>query len=374
MPQGSEMRLACWNVEWFDALFDAEDRLLLDERRARRYGVTRREQAEAVAAAIRAVDPDALLVVEAPNTGSRSGRSAVRALEGFAARFGLRQSAALSGFESETDQELVLLYDPSRISAKHDPQGPSPEPPRGLAALAAPSAEAPRFDGLYRRDVNGDGEAETHRFIRPPLELDLRHKPSGAALRLIGAHLKSKAGANGKDREAAAAQHLANRRKQLAEALWLRERIEAHLARGEDLVVLGDFNDGPGLDLYERRLGVSSLDAIIGTGAPPDRRLRTSETKVRWTPDHGWVPASARFHDAATGGTVDALIDFILISPGLAERAEPQWRIWNPWQDAALAREVETTRALTLASDHFPVSLDLKFALQSAPPASPIGI
>ncbi len=376
MPQGSEMRLACWNVEWFDALFDAQDKLLLDDHRARRYGVTRREQAEAVAAAIRAVDPDALLVVEAPNTGSRSGRSAMRALEGFAARFGLRQSAALSGFESETDQELVLLYDPARISARHDPQGPPPEPPKGLAALAPPSGEAPRFDGLFRRDLNGDGEAEAHKFIRPPLELDLRHKSSGAALRLIGAHLKSKAGANGngKDRAAAAAHHMANRRKQLAEALWLRARIEAHLARGEDLVVLGDFNDGPGLDLYERRLGASSLDAVIGTKAPPERRLRTSETKVRWTPEYGWVPASARFHDAASGGTVDALIDFILISPGLAERSEPHWRIWNPWQDPELARDVETTRALATASDHFPVSLDLRFALQSAPPPSPVGI
>lgn len=373
MGRDTEMRLACWNVEWFDALFDARDRPFMDDHRARRYGVTRREQSEAVAAVIRGVDPDAILIVEAPNAGARSGRSTVRALEAFAALHGLRQSAAIIGFESETDQELALLYDPGAVAAKHDPQGPPPEPPRGLAALAGPSAEAPRFDGTYLRDMDGDGEPEAHRFIRPPLEVDLRHKPSGAALHLIGAHLKSKSGPPVKDRAAAAAQHVANRRKQLTEALWLRERIEAHLARGEDLVVLGDFNDGPGLDLYERRLGVSSLDAILGPPGEPARRMRTSETRVRWTPDRGWIPASARFYDSASGGAVNALIDFILVSPGLAERSEPRWRIWNPWQDLELAKDVALTGALARASDHFPVSADLRFALQGAPPASPIG-
>ncbi len=370
---GESLRVACWNVEWFDSLFDAQDRPILDASRARRYGVTKREQSEAVAASIRGVDPDALLVVEAPNTGSRSGRSTARALESFAAHYGLRQSAAISGFESETDQELALLYDPARIAAAHDPMGLPPAGLKGLAALAPPSPEAPRFDGIWARDMNGDGAPEDHRFIRPPLELSLRHKPSGAALRLIGAHLKSKSGPQTKDREAARAQHLANRRKQLTEALWLRSRVEAHLARGEDLIVLGDFNDGPGLDLYERRLGVSSLDAIIGTDAPPEKRLRTSDTKVRWTPDRGWLPASARFHDSATGGSVNALIDFILLSPGLAERAEPIWRIWNPYQDGELAKDVALSGALARASDHFPVSVDLTLALRNAPPASPIG-
>lgn len=374
MDEDTRMRLACWNVEWFEALFDAQDRPLLDDHRARRYGVTRREQAEAVAEVVRGVDPDALLVVEAPNTSARSGRSAARALEAFAALFGLRQSAAVSGFESETDQELVLLYDPARIAAKHDPQGPGPEAPKGLAALAPPSHEAPRFDGVWLSDMDEDGRPEPHRFIRPPLELDLRHKPSGAALRLIGAHLKSKSGPPTKDRAAAAAQNVANRRKQLTEALWLRARVEAHLARGEDLVVLGDFNDGPGLDLYERRLGVSSLDSIIGAAADPAKRLRTSETRVRWTPDRGWAPASARFYDSASGGTVDALIDFILLSPALAERAEPRWRIWNPWRDAELEQDSALSAALNRASDHFPVSVDLRFAPRNAPPAAPAGI
>ena len=35
------MRIATWNVEWFNGLFDDAGRLLMDEGRSSRYGVTR---------------------------------------------------------------------------------------------------------------------------------------------------------------------------------------------------------------------------------------------------------------------------------------------------------------------------------------------
>ncbi len=38
-----------------------------------------------------------------------------------------------------------------------------------------------------------------------------------------------------------------NRRKQLAQCVWLRQRVAGHLQAGDSLIVLGDFNDGPGL-------------------------------------------------------------------------------------------------------------------------------
>jgi len=76
------MRIATWNVEWFSSLFDEDDRLLVDDEWSGRQNVTRAQQVEAIAKVMVALDADALMVIEAPNTGS--SQSSVRALENFA--------------------------------------------------------------------------------------------------------------------------------------------------------------------------------------------------------------------------------------------------------------------------------------------------
>ena len=55
-----------------------------------------------------------------------------------------------------------------------------------------------------------------------------------------------------------------NRRKQLAQCIWLRRRVDQHLAAGDNLIVLGDFNDGPGLDEYEKLFGRSGVEIVLG--------------------------------------------------------------------------------------------------------------
>ena len=62
-------------------------------------------------------------------------------------------------------------------------------------------------------------------------------------------------------------------RKQLAECLWLRQRVDMHLDAGDSLIVLGDLNDGPGLDEYEKLFGRSGVEVVIGTTLTPERRL-----------------------------------------------------------------------------------------------------
>jgi hypothetical protein len=115
------LRLATYNVEWFNALFDDRGRLLEDNSRSARYEVSKAEQLAALGITFTALEADGILVVEGPDTGSR--RSTVRALENFARHFGLRQRKALHGFTSETEQEIAFLFDPDRLDARHDPQG-----------------------------------------------------------------------------------------------------------------------------------------------------------------------------------------------------------------------------------------------------------
>ena len=348
------LRLATYNVEWFNALFDDRGHLLADDQPSARYGVTRAAQLAALAKVFRALDADGVLVVEAPDTGSR--RSTTRALNRFAAQAGLRAHKAIIGYPSDTEQEIAFLYDPERLSVRHDPQG-DPAPRQGRH-------DAPRFDTAFRYDLDADGISEVIRFSKPPLELALTC--DGIGLRLIGVHAKSKANHGARDGAAATRLAIDNRRKQLAQCLWLRQRVAGHLAAGDPLIVLGDLNDGPGLDDYERLFGRSGVEVVLGTDAPPEARLFDPHAVMAITQRVGVAPSTARFYLAPQGRWFDALLDFIMISPDLCA-AGPRWRIWHPQDDPKIAADPELSAALLAASDHFPVTLDFATPLVPAP-------
>ncbi len=352
MVATQSLRLATYNICWFTNLFDEHGALRRDAGRSAMHDVTRAQQAEAIAAALAAVDADCFAIIEAPNQGKR--HDCVRALEGFAASYGLRQARAMIGFESGTDQEIALLYDPDVVSARHDPVGV----PMAEDTPAEVLDPAPRFDGVYALDLDGDGEIDLHRFSKPPLEVALRWRAAERDLRLIAVHAKSKA-PHGAETEADAARiSLINRRKQLAQCAWLRARIDDHLTRGDDVVALGDFNDGPGLDKYERVFGRSGVEVVMGDPGDPDRLLRNPYARQAMPP-YGARPSTARFYNRQTTGFLNALIDFVMISPALARATQPSWRIWHPFDDKACFEDTHLQRALLDASDHFPVSVDL---------------
>lgn len=337
------MRIATYNVEWFSSLFDRRGRMLDDAEWSARYQVTRAEQLGALGIVLTAVDADVVLIVEAPDENRH--RHTVPMLESFAEKFGLRQRRALIGFPNETQQEIALLYDPDKISAVFDPQ-------EGTEA-------APRFDQSLKIDLDIDATLDTVAFSKPPLEVALS-LPDGRRLRLIGVHIKSKAPHGELDPAAEVRIAIENRRKQLAECIWLRRRIEAHLDAGDSLIVAGDFNDGPGLDEYEALFGRSGLEIVLGEGQPPARRLRDPHSHLHHRPTAA-QPASARFYlpDAGGGGHFfSAMLDYIMLSPDLCADA-PAWRIWHPFDDPVCYKTPELREALLQASDHFPVSVDI---------------
>ncbi|MEM6480174.1 MAG: endonuclease, partial [Pseudomonadota bacterium] len=243
------LRLATYNVEWFDKLFDADGALLADRGWSGRHDVTRADQIAALGRVFCAVDADAFVIIEAPDDSKT--RSTARALEAFAQRFSLRQRAAIIGFSNHTQQEIALLYDPDVIEAAHDP---------------GDSAAAPRFDTQIRLDLDLDDVAEEVRWSKPPLELLIRAQARALEFRLIGVHAKSKAPFGARTPEEVMRLSIANRKKQLAQCIWLRRRVSARLEAGEALIVAGDFNDGPGLDEYEKLFGRSSVEIVLGQG------------------------------------------------------------------------------------------------------------
>ena len=344
---GNTLRLATYNVEWFNALFDDQGRLLRDKARSERHDITRGEQIAALGAVFTALDADAVMVIEAPDTQGK--RSTVTALERFAAHFNLRARKAIIGYASDTEQEIALLFDPAKLGVRHDPKG-NPFDKRG-------QMDAPRFDGIYHADIDADGNSDTIRFSKPPLELAVT-TTSGQTLRLIGVHAKSKAPHGAHSDAERTRISVENRRKQLVECIWLRQRVEAHLKAHDPLIVLGDFNDGPGLDEYEKLFGKSGVEVVMGTDGPPELCLVDPNAQMALSRPLGATPTSARFYLAPQKRYFEALIDFIMVSPYLAA-LNPEWRIWHPLNDPEVLKHPSLAHALLTASDHFPVTLDL---------------
>ncbi len=340
------MRIATYNIEWFIGLFDRRGRILDDDAASSRYGVSRHEQLHALGRVFRAMDADGVMIIEAPDHNPLRHPTPVM-LEAFAQRFSLRARRALIGYANETQQEIAFLYDPDKLAVFHDPQGGVPGD--GLA---------PRFDTQMQIDLNIDGKVDTIRFNKPPLEIAAR-TAEGREFRLIGVHMKSKAPHGAEDDAEERRLAVSSRREQLAQCLWLRSRILEHLRAGDPLVVLGDLNDGPGLDEYEVLFGRSGVEIVMGWDEPKPERLFDPHARAALGRKLAAAPATARFFLPDEDQYFSAMLDYIMVSPDL-RALKPRWHIWHPFDDPACYRDAQLREALLTASDHFPVSIDLK--------------
>lgn len=331
------MRIATYNIEWFNALFDDAGQVLRDDSWSQRYNVTKAQQAHAIAHVLRRVDADAVMIIEAPDTSR--GRDGVAALEQFANTFDLRTTKALIGFANDTQQEIALLYDPMVIEARHTPWA---------------SDGVPAFDQSFEVNLGIDAMPDHAVWSKPPLEVTVKAK--GVEFAMIGVHAKSKAPHGAKDEAEAMRISIANRRKQLAQCTWLRRRIDAVLAQGRDLIVLGDFNDGPGLDKFEKIFGQSGVEIVLGGEGStlalhdPHAALALCNRFAAPTTSRFWLHHEKRY--------LQALLDYVMVSRGVRDKS-PRWRIWHPFEDPMCAEDQALHQALLAASDHFPVSFDV---------------
>ncbi|KJZ19740.1 endonuclease/exonuclease/phosphatase family protein [Loktanella sp. S4079] len=330
------MRIATYNVEWFNNLFGDDGSLLDDDAWSSRWNVTRAQQLAALADVFTALDADAVMIIEAPDTSPH--RHTVTALEQFAATVGLRARSATIGYPNDTQQEIALLYDPDVINATHDPKA---------------SPKYPRFDQTFAMDLDVDAAPEPIRWSKPPLELALT-TPVGD-FRMIGVHAKSKAPHGARNDAEAIRISIENRRKQLAQCVWLRGRVEDHLMAGDDLIVMGDFNDGPGLDEYEKLFGRSGVEIVLGEGN--GTQLFDPHARLALSRRIGASPTTARFKRKGQP-YLQALLDYIMVSPGVRDK-NPRWQIWHPFDHPDCYENEPLRNALLTASDHFPVVLDI---------------
>ena len=209
-------------------------------------------------------------------------------------------------------------------------------------------------------DVDGDAVLDSYSFTRTPLVVDVE------GLQLIVAHLKSSFINNGRElwedperRQEFVVEALKNRRRISAEGMRIRQYLDSRLSEDSSapIIVLGDLNDGPGLDYFEQLyLTHNVTDLVVGSAFRPEWQFAHAQHDVAAADRY-----TAVFEDfVPTRQIRRLLLDHILLSPGLAAARVPG-------SGAVRHAEYEAqvvdggVRRQDRPSDHRPVTVDLRY-------------
>lgn len=327
-----KLKIAVYNVEWMRKLFD----------KAGNPKTTGKdfERSQQLAEIIKAIDPDFLGIVEGPDTLKDGSKTASMQLERWVAEFGLNPHLkGVHGFPSRGQQELCALYDSSKLKVNFTPSG-GKEP----------------FDKPFLVDTTNRLIKEQYTHFRPPLELTVQDINDVELFKVIVAHTKSKGIFTAVDYAKFEQISERDRMRLFAECMSIRQKCDDYIKAGSEVIVMGDINDGVGMDFYENRFSKSAVETLMGEVWNADYILQSVLPKPKWT-SNGWKPASSRFRDRITEDTVNVLIDHILVSRGIKSS---NGKVWNPYSEKNDVQIQNLSNELKKAADHFPIVCEIE--------------
>jgi endonuclease/exonuclease/phosphatase family metal-dependent hydrolase len=340
--------ICSFNCEWMNDWFTTDAEPVAFKPTFTRDGHTSNtaQTAARTAALIRALDPDLLAIEEGP---SRPAELGIFIQDHLSDNGQPLYEFFLS--DSGAQQRVGLLYKPGSVDS---------------AQLAPHSAIANLIDP-WQADVDGDAVLDEYDFTRTPLVVDAT--VGGEALQVIVMHTKSNFINNGEGLWNDPATHqsyvvaaLKNRRRISTEGMRVRTYLDARLKQDvkSRIIVLGDLNDGPGLDYFEELyLSHNVTDIMVGSAFQPE-----------WVFTHAQhdVPEAERytavFDDFVTGEQdKHVLLDHILLSPGLRhvplKKVSGSGRIRHAEYDTQVVNGGANRE--DRPSDHRPVSVELEY-------------
>lgn len=301
------MRLLNWNIEWMNDWFHGGSQVSFRESHPNRGITDVHDLATRVAQVILDVDADVVTIQEGP--------SDPREMRLFT-----------DGFLIDADENP--LYDvfggidggAQKIYCLVKKEG------RFCEASLAQDALTQALSDPWEADVDGDLQIEGYEFTRLPLVVV--GKVAGQTIRVVSLHTKSKYVHNGENLWNDPARKnefiraaMKNRRRISAEAMRTRRYIDQLLAEAPDaqIMVTGDFNDGPGIDFFELRYLTHNItDILLGSSFRPQKLFTHAFLNT--------MPQS-ELYTAIFDDFVDNIqnrplvLDHILLSPALAEGA-----------------------------------------------------
>jgi len=297
------IKIASWNAEWMNSWFtpDAEKAAFRSEFKQDGQTNDTRQTTGRAAGLIRALDPDILALQEAPSRREE--------LELFISEYlSDNGSPSYQYFlgDSGGAQKLALLYKAGSVDS----------------ASLTPHADIAMLLDPWTVDIDGDGFLNDYQFTRVPLVATLI--VSGHSIQVIVHHTKSSFINNGRSmwnnplqRQAFIVEALNARRRNSAECMRTRQYVDSLLQSdpGSLVIILGDLNDGPGLDYFENHFLTHNLtDILVGSAFNPESLFYPAAQDVsaadRYTAVFDeFVPVDEKNRRL--------LLDHILLSPGL---------------------------------------------------------
>jgi hypothetical protein len=210
-------------------------------------------------------------------------------------------------------------------------------------------------------DIDHDGIKEVCEFERKPLEVLFQIKGTDIIFLVILVATKSKGVFSINDLINHQYLALANRKKLLAESKKLRSRIDQLMDEQPNLplVIMGDFNDEPGMDSYEKLLGASSIDTVMGSLFEPNKILHNTlwhfntsgRKKELWTTEYPDLIVQ-------NFGLHKAWLDHIFISQNLLTGSDKFKYVMNSGE--IIPKDADAKRA----SDHYAVYCEFEVSFK----------
>jgi hypothetical protein len=352
----NHLKITSWNIEWLDKLI--KPTLTADEKKRR----------DAIVNEITQLDADVMLILEGPQ-GEAKMKQVCKTL--FNDKYQLvTHPEGDAGYDIQGEQWIWWLIRTGLFAGGNSlPFGEG----RGGAASLLPVKTWYDYTGAKTWKVYywGSAEGQEHSHYRTPQVLVLNY--NGIRIELIGVHLKSKFVNGGEtmwkkggaQKQQYIIEALKARIKMATEASNIRDYITKRFAQTENpaIFVMGDFNDGPGKEYFEKQyLFFDLINNIQGSIFEADKFLNHAlfdyAENLRW---------STRFKDFVDPLADDhQLIDHILFTQGLVSWKLPvciephAGKVEHEIHD--LVNSTLPTRLKT--SDHKPVSVMLSAKFQ----------
>lgn len=225
------------------------------------------------------------------------------------------------------------------------------------------------FDDVWEVDIDADLDLDEYRFTRPPLVMQVQTS-SGNTFRLLNLHTKSKFVQRGRQMW----QDLARRPEFVAKALQARRRISAEAMRVRDyldacfaenieapVVVVGDLNDGPGLDYFERSYLTHNVAGLIAGSPFHPRRMLRHAFIDQMDKEQNFTAIFDDFIDEIDNRKI--LLDHIFVSPSLFWDASGARSAGGAIEHAVFDAQIDAgapqDSRQRLPSDHRPQSVTL---------------
>ncbi|MEE9372545.1 MAG: endonuclease/exonuclease/phosphatase family protein [Saprospiraceae bacterium] len=330
-----KLKIAVYNTEWMRDLFnkDGTPKTEGDDF----------ERSKKLATIVKKINPDFLGIVEGPDTLADGSKTASQQLENWVQEFNLNSNyKAVHGHPSGGQQELCAIYDSSKIDVTFTPTSDAKN----------------QFNKPFLVDTTNKLIKEQYKHYRPPLELTINDLDGNELSRAIVAHTKSKGIFSVVDLAKFEQISERDRMRLYAECMSIRHKCDDYIDDGSEVIVMGDINDGIGMDFYENKFSKSAVEILLGDVWNSDKILKSVLPKPKWT-SRGWKPSSSRFTDRITEDTVNVLIDHVLVSSNLVAS---NGKVWNPYEEKDDAEIQSVLNELKgKASDHFPIVAEVEF-------------